>query len=454
MSTILIIDDERAIRDTLDLHFRDRGFDIRLAATADEALADALDREVDLVVSDIRMPGRDGLSLLQEVVEKRPGLPVIIMTAYHDLDNTIAAMQGGAVDYIPKPIDIEKLDAAVDAALRRTTGDGSAMTVGVAAPSATVVGRSAAMGEVFKSIGLVAQSRATVLILGESGTGKEVIARAVHTASPDRDKPFIAINCAALVETLLESELFGHERGAFTGAYSAHVGKVEMVGDGTLFLDEIAELSPPMQGKLLRVLEAREYSPVGSTAVKKSNARFIAATNVDLAERVAKGEFREDLYYRLNVVTMKVPPLRKRPEDIPQLVDHLLRRINRDLCKNVRQVAGELMEKLTAYSWPGNVRQLENVLMRAAVMARGDTLTSAGLPAELVGDMTAAPDAAAGGIQVDGPYCSLRDLERAHIEKVLAATGWHKGRACDILGISRPTLERKIKDFGLKAERD
>ncbi|WP_404379549.1 sigma-54-dependent transcriptional regulator [Caenispirillum salinarum] len=451
MSTILIIDDEAAIRDTLDLHFRDAGHEVILASTADEGADLALSRDVDLVGSDIRTPGaRDGLSLLREVTERRPGLPVIIMTAYHDFENTIAAMQGGAVDYIPKPIDLEKLDAAVEKSLSRVSGEG-ALAIGQQPPSSSMVGRSAAISDVFKSIGLVARSRTTVLVLGESGTGKEVIARAIHGASPERDQPFVAINCAALVETLLESELFGHERGAFTGAHAQHRGKIEMVGEGTLFLDEVAELSPAMQGKLLRVLEAREYTPVGSTTLKKSSARFIAATNVDLAERVRVGQFREDLYYRLNVVTIRVPPLRERREDIPQMVDHLLRRINRDLRKNIREVSGDLMRRILDYAWPGNVRELDNVLMRAAVMARGDVLTAIALPEDVALAREHYEPASTMPVGPEGDYCSLRDVERRHVEAVLVKTKWHKGRACDILGITRPTLERKIREYGLVA---
>lgn len=448
MSHILIVDDDRAICKTLNLHFRQLGFQVSLAYSAEEGASIAFASKVDAIISDIRLPGRDGLYLLQEIKERRPTLPVIMITAFHDLEMTVAAMQGGAADYVPKPIDLSELDAAVDRALsRESMRGGDALVVGPPESARSrIIGQSFAMKEVFKSIALVAQSRVTVLISGESGTGKELVARAIHNASAERTLPFVAINCAALVETLLESELFGHERGAFTGAVSAHKGKIEQVGEGTLFLDEIAELSPAMQGKLLRVLEEREYTPLGGSQVKRSEARFIAATNVDLKERVAAGSFREDLYYRLNVVSINMPPLRERHSDIPLLIDFLLRNINRDLQRNIRRVSGDVIACLTAYSWPGNVRQLNNVLMKAAVLARGSDLTVSQLPQEI-----ACPSETSASRHDDAksPLQTLGELERHYIERVLNSTGWHKGKTCEILGISRPKLERRIKEYRL-----
>jgi DNA-binding NtrC family response regulator len=427
----------------LDMHFRECGFEVRVAHSADEALAAGLFSDSpDLLISDIRMPGTDGLALLRKVRTEHPALPVIIMTAFYDMESTIAAMHGGAVEFIPKPIDIERLDAAVDQALRR---DSPLVELDSEAPDSPLVGRSPAMAEIFRSVALVAQSRATALITGESGTGKEVVARAIHQASPQRDKPFLAINCAALVESLLETELFGHARGAFTGAYTSAQGKVAAAGEGTLFLDEIAELSPPMQGKLLRLLEAREYSPVGSTEIRRSQARFMAATNVDLRERVAEGRFREDLYYRLNVVTVRMPALRERPQDIPLLVEHLLRRISRETGKTIRRISSAALDALTRHDWPGNVRELENVLMRAAVLSRGDLILGVDLPASA----TPPANRTGAGRAGDGEPASLKELERQHIERVLLHTGWHKGKACEILGVSRTRLERRIREFGL-----
>ncbi len=450
---ILIVDDDMAICQTLKSHFQKSAFQVSLVNTAEEGINVALSSNIDAIISDIRLPAKGGLDLLREVKAEKPELPIIMITAFHDMEMTVAAMQCGAMDYVPKPIDLPELDAAVSRALfassrsEHVTGD--PLIIGATDVTPTqIVGQSFAMKEVFKTIALVAQSRVTALILGESGTGKELVARAIHNASAEKDMPFIAVNCAALVDSLLESELFGHERGAFTGAVNAHKGKVEQVGEGTLFLDEVAELTPLIQGKLLRILEAREYSPVGSAQVKKSKARFIAATNVDLQARVASGEFREDLFYRLNVASINLPPLRERQGDMPRLIDFLLRKINRDLRKNIRRVSGEAMACLNAFAWPGNVRQLENVLMKAAVMERGDTLTIDRLPPEL--RCSRMPISASG---IDAPIpknlLSLREMEKNHIVHVLEKTGWHKGQACEILDISRPKLERRIHEFNL-----
>jgi len=452
LNHMLIVDDDLAICQTLKSHFQKTGFQVSLANTAEDGITIALSSNIDAIISDIRLPGKGGLDLLHEVKAQKPALPVIMITAFHDLEMTVAAMQGGAMDYVPKPIDLAELDAALGRAFSSSSSaahvSGEALIVGMADDTTTqIVGQSFAMKEVFKSIGLVAQSRVTVMILGESGTGKELVARAIHNASAERKLPFVAVNCAALVDSLLESELFGHERGAFTGAVNAHKGKIEQAGEGTLFLDEIAELTPLIQGKLLRILEAREYSPVGSTQIKKSSARFITATNVDLQERVAAGEFREDLFYRLNVAAINLPPLRERPGDIPRLVDFLLRKINRDLRKNIRRVSGEAMACLNAYAWPGNVRQLENTLMKAAVMERGDTLSIDRLPPE-IGRAQEKP-APTSQPSPANDLRSLRELEKDHIERVLERTGWHKGKACEILDISRPKLERRIQEFNL-----
>lgn len=452
MAHILVVDDDLAICQTLKSHLQQNGFKVSLANTAEVGIAVAVSSNIDAIISDIRLPVKGGLALLHEVKEQKPALPVIMITAFHDLEMTVAAMQGGAVDYVPKPIDLAELDAAIERALSNAGSadhvNGEPLILWPTNNTHTqIVGQSFTMKEVFKSIGLVAQSRVTVLILGETGTGKELVARAIHNASGEHKMPFVAVNCAALVDSLLESELFGHERGAFTGAVNAHKGKIEQVGEGTLFLDEIAELSPLVQGKLLRILEAREYSPVGSTQVKKSMARFIAATNVDLQRRVASGEFREDLFYRLNVAAINLPPLRERHGDIPRLVDFLLRKINRDLRKSIRRVSGEAMACLNAYAWPGNVRQLENALMRAVVMERGDTLTLDRLPLEISSSQEKQTSATHDSPTSD--FQSLRELEKEHIQRVLDSTGRHKGETCEILGISRPKLERRIREFNL-----
>lgn len=453
MSRLLIVDDDETSLRTLKLHFSERGFDVATAETADSGLAALNSHRSDVVISDIRMPGRDGLSLLEDIRTSHPTTPVIMITAFHDLDSTVAAMHGGAVDYIQKPIDIDELENAVDRALIMHTEEvGDALVLDTSDADSTIIGRSHAMKEIFKSIGMVSQSRVTVLILGESGTGKELTARAIHKVSRDAAQPFVAVNCAALVETLLESEMFGHERGAFTGAVSSRKGKVELAGEGTLFLDEVGELSPRMQGKLLRLLEEREYTPVGGATAKISQARFLAATNVDLADKVAKGEFREDLFYRLNVVTLDMPALRERREDIPLLVEHLMKKINRDLHKGIRRVPSDVMEILSNQDWPGNIRELENVLMKAVVMAPGSSLSIAQL-AEItdqpqVGSNLSDGPSAKATPQPQRTSAPLKEVERQHIAHVLQETRWHKGRACEILGISRPKLERRIREYG------
>ena len=450
MRRVLVVDDDVASCRTLQLHYEQRGFKVATALSAREGFGKLVADAADVVISDIRMPGQSGLEFLQEIRSRWPDLPVVMITAFQDLDSTVAAMQGGAVDYVPKPIDIDELDEAVDRALNiGSQVQSEGLVIDSGEPRGTIIGRSKAMQELFKSIGMVSQSRVTVLILGGSGTGKELTARAIHMAGSDRKAPFVAINCAALVETLLESELFGHEKGAFTGAVSARKGKVEQAGSGTLFLDEISELSLRLQGKLLRLLEEREFTPLGGNSTKHTNARFIAATNADLAQRVKDGEFREDLYYRLHVVNISLPLLRARRDDIRPLVEHLLKRINREVHKGIRRVSSQAMEALIAYDWPGNVRQLENTLVKAVVMAQGDRLTLADLPPAICQPVTDRNGSAGDGRPRQDARLSLKELERRHIKEVLQRTGWHKGEACKILGISRPRLQRRLREFNI-----
>ncbi len=451
MPRIVLVDDDAAIRTTLDLHLSDLGFDVALAEDVESGLSRIAERPTDVVVSDIRMTGRDGLSLLDDIVKRWPGLPVIMITAFHDLETTVAAIERGAMDYITKPIDLDELDAAIERGLmRRSIGRTGALEIDEGDEPHRMIGHSRAMTEVFKTIARVAQSRITVLVTGPSGSGKEMVARAIHDVSRNKDKPYLAINCAALVDDLIENELFGHEKGAFTGAGATQKGKVELVGEGTLFLDEIGELSMRVQSKLLRLIEQREYIPVGGSRALTSRCRFVAATNVDLEEYVRAGLFRADLYHRLHVVSIRLPALAERKEDIPLLVRHLLKRVNRSLDRRIRFVTADVLDRLAAYDWPGNVRELENVLIRAAIEEPGDTIGRVCLPGDgcgPVGRGTEEVDPQPIADRDEG--ASLRDLERDHIEKVLASTGWHKGRACDILGISRPTLERRIREFGL-----
>src|SRR5256885_4008251 len=449
MERILIVDDDRSIRELLSMHLEERGYGVVSAATGAEGFRLAEEVSPSAIILDMRLPDASGIDLIPELRKRAGETPVLMITAHHDMATTILAMKAGAFDYIHKPIDIRALDVAIDRALevRRLSRGTDFLDV---APSRVVniddiVGTSPAMQQLFKDVGRVAASRATVLIQGESGTGKELIARVIHSYSAG-SKPFIGINCSAIVETLLESELFGHEKGAFTGATAAKAGKFELAEDGSIFLDEIGELSQNLQAKLLRVLQERELERVGGVKRIPVRARILAATNRDLAREVEAGRFREDLYQRLKVVTLAIPPLRERREDIPLLVEHLLMKINQRLHKNLRRVPRETLEKLMARSWPGNVRELENVLTRAAVLSQGDLL----LEEHLVEASRPEPRLVGPPPVVDGKMPTLDEVERAHIERVFTMTKGHKGRACQILGISRPTLERKLRKYGLE----
>jgi two-component system response regulator AtoC len=364
----------------------------------------------------------------------------------------VRAIQQGAYEYLVKPLDIDRLRLVVQrAAASRHAERALGQFVAREAASAqlgNLIGKSPAIRDVWKQIGAVSTSKTTVLVLGESGTGKELVAKAIHYASTEREQPFVAINCTAFAPGVLESELFGHVKGAFTGAVADKAGRFELAGGGTLFLDEIGELPVELQAKLLRVLQERMFERVGDGRPVPLRARVIAATHRDLPAMAASGGFREDLYYRLRVVEIRLPPLRDRAEDVPLLVEGLLAKINRELHKDVRRVAPETMAALVGYPWPGNVRELENALTRAVVLSTGEVLEARHLPlAEAAAPTTAAaPRGPAGD---EPPLVSLRLVERRHVERVLAATAWNKRRACGVLEISRPTLDRKIAEFGL-----
>jgi DNA-binding NtrC family response regulator len=445
MAKILIVEDDLALAELLAMHLEDIGHGAAIVATAAAAAARVREGGLDAVLLDYQLPDGTGLELLNTLRGVDPHLPVVMMTGMSATAIAIEAIKRGAYDFIRKPMDEAELDTTLANALaaRHLSSKVEAM-VGSDSERYSVesiVGRSRAMLEVCKTIGKVAPTDATVLITGESGTGKEVVARAVHHHS-GRQGLFLPVNCAALVETLLESELFGHEKGAFTGAVQSKPGKFELAGDGTLFLDEIGEMSPGLQAKLLRVLQERSFERVGGTRTLAAGARVIAATNRDLAQMVEQGTFREDLYYRLNVVSIHLPPLRERPEDLEPLVVHLLDRINRDLHKAVRRIAPQAWARLREYPWPGNIRELENVLMRAVVLARDEMLTPELLG---LGPAPGGPAAAPGATEL----VTLDEIEERHVRAVLAHTGGHKGRACAILGISRPALERKIHRYGI-----
>ncbi|RMG84477.1 MAG: sigma-54-dependent Fis family transcriptional regulator [Candidatus Dadabacteria bacterium] len=443
MKTILVVDDDRSIRRSLQLHLKRRGFRVLLAGAAREGLDLAGRESPDLVLLDLRLPGEDGFWFLDRFRDLRPDTPVVVITAYDDMTTAVEAMRRGAMDHLGKPLDLGHLDAVIGKALDLAALARRGYAFAEAPPPAydphVIVGRSRAMKEVYKAIGAVADSPATVLIQGESGTGKELVARAIHYNGRFRTGPFVAVACSALAPGVLESELFGHERGAFTGAVQAKPGKFELAEGGTLFLDEVSEIPLDVQVKLLRFLQEREFERVGGVETRRARVRVVAATNRDLADLVARGAFRHDLYYRLRVVTIDLPPLRERPEDIPALVSFFLEKIRQELGCAVEVVPEEAMEMILAHPWPGNVRELENALRRAAVLSPGRVL----LPETLRLD-----DARSRG-RLPLFVRPLKEIEREHIENVLAYTGYEKKRTAELLGISRPTLDRKIRDYGI-----
>ena len=458
MARILIVDDDRSIRRTLEKFLGGEGFDVTTAQDAPGAItaADGTDT-IDVMLLDLGLPGGSGFDVLTALADRPRPPTIVVVTARDDMQSTVKAIQLGAYEYLVKPVDIDRLRLVVKNALEsRQARDQLEQLVSSSTTVPQVgdiLGKSAKIRDVWKQIGAVSTTRAPVLISGESGTGKELVARAIHTASPDRDRPFVAVNCTALAPGVLESELFGHVKGAFTGAIADRPGRFELAGKGTLFLDEIAEIPLDLQAKLLRVLQERTFERVGDAKVLTLEARVVAATHRDLTQMVARGTFREDLFYRLRVVEIVLPPLRDRAGDIPVLVEGLLAKINRDLDKDVRYVTPAALARLQAYAWPGNVRELENMLTRAVVLSKSDVLDETLLP---IGAAAPAGDAAAAGAEADaeGTLPTLREIERRHIIRVLAHTEWNKRRACAILDISRPTLDRKIEEYGLRREGD
>ena len=463
MSKILIIDDDLAICRTLQLHFQSEGFDVELAHNVDEGIKQTVSFLPDVIILDIRMPGRSGLEVIAELKQLCPGVRIIMITAFHDMESTITAMQEGADEYIHKPVDLDELEAAVNSALscQKSARDVGLKLLSSASQKATghvMVGSSRVMREVYKTIGKVASSPASVLITGESGTGKELVARAIHQASNRASEPFVAINCAALVDTLLESEMFGHRKGAFSGAVTHQEGKFQLAGKGTLFLDEVGELGLDIQAKLLRVLQEREFYPLGASQPVKSEARIICATNRNLEDMIADRTFREDLYYRLQVVTLELPPLRDRMDDLNELVQALLARANRELGCSVNMISTEVVNALHESPWPGNVRELQNTLTKMVALCQGDILTPDLLPDHLQNRIDV-PTNKKVSQQTTGDVFSgksassfsLEDLKREHVSRVLKENGWHRGKVCEILGISRPRLQRMIVQYELES---
>ncbi len=450
MAQLLVVDDDRSIRRTLEKFLSEQGYRVTTAVDAVDARKKVELETPDVILLDINLPGKDGLSLLKELKSEGGLPPTIIISAHGDMRTTIQAIQYGAYDYLNKPLDIEKLKITVRRAVE--SAELSKNLRHFVAEAATdyqidnIIGKSAAIREVFKAIGAVSTTKATVLISGESGTGKELVARAIHFNSPERDQPFVAVNCSAFSSGLLESELFGHVKGAYTGAVSDKDGRFRVVGSGTLLLDEIGETSLELQVKLLRVLQERTFERVGDNRPVPLQARLVAATNRDLPGMIRKGTFREDLYYRLKVVEIRLPALRERREDIPLLVEHLLAKINLNLHKRVKYVPDETMRILVGYDWPGNVRELENALTRAVVLSKGEILEASALP---IFPGEGAPPSPG---DREPELTRLKDVERRHILKMLARTHWNKKRTCELLAITRPTLDKKIRDYGLRPD--
>ncbi len=459
---ILVVDDEPSIRTVLKAHLARDGHDVAAAADGAEAVGALTQAPFDLVISDLRMPGMSGLELLSWCTREQPGLPVILITAHGTVDAAVEALKLGAQDFITKPFDLDELKQAVDKALRverarrRNWLDDSLL--GPEAGRFDLIGKTSAMQRVYTLVEKVADSPTTVLIVGESGTGKELVARALHQSGGRKNGPFIPVNCGAIPEALFESELFGHEKGAFTGAASAKPGKFELADGGTLFLDEVGELPRDLQVKLLRALQERTIDRVGGTRPLKVDVRVIAATNVDLQGLVASGGFREDLYYRLAVVPIRLPALRERRDDIPLLARHFVHRFNARLGMNVTQVDDAVMSRLVEWHWPGNIRELENTIERGVLLAEGDALGTDVLPSAtpepIAGDRgDGLPPVEPGGIGLK-EYVRVHTarLERDLILRSLEVENSNVTRTARRLDISRKALQLKMKEYGLRDE--
>jgi DNA-binding NtrC family response regulator len=444
MKKALIVDDDRAIRRTLELHLIEEGFEVLTAEDGLRGVELALQEPVDMVLLDLRLPKLDGFEALQRIKRKKPGLPVVMITAYDDMHTAIEAIRLGAIDHLGKPLDLDQLDEVItkisDMASLAKSGIPFCDTTECAFQPNVIVGRSKSMKAVYKTIGAVADNRASVLLYGESGTGKEMVARAIHFNGQYRNHPFIPLVCSSLAPNVLESELFGHEKGAFTGAIKQKLGKFELAQGGTLFLDEISEISPDIQLKLLRFLQEREFERVGGNETIKADVRIITASNKDLAALVSQGAFRQDLYYRLKVVTIELPTLRERQEDIPLLVQYFLEKIRRELGRSVEMIPEETMQQLKRYPWPGNVRELENALRRAVLLSPSDILLPETLQLEESSPQKRLP------LLIK----SIQEVEKEHIENILHFTGYEKKRAAQILNISRPTLNARIRSYGIE----
>jgi DNA-binding NtrC family response regulator len=443
---ILVVDDDKAMREMLVSLFRDRGYQVQEASSAADALERASDEPFDVILSDIRMPGKTGIEMVGELRELRPDTPVVLMTAFGSIDSAVESMRAGAFDYITKPFEPDAVLLTVERALERRALEEENRRLRRAVDQTSsfgdLIGESPAMREIFALIRKVANSSSSVLITGESGTGKEVIARTLHYSGNRAAQPFVPINCTAIPEGLLESELFGHVRGAFTGAHASKQGLFVKANGGTLFLDEIGDMSPMLQGKLLRVLQDREVRPVGGTDVTKIDVRIITATNKDLKAEMETGNFREDLYYRMNVIPIHVPPLRERPQDVAPLAKAFVAKHSRG---EPRSISREGLQHLSTFAWKGNARELENVIERALALSEASPIGPEDLPLDLAAcgqRETSSTDLARSAAD---QRLTLRELEVRYIDEIMRITGGNKVHAAKILGVDRKTLYRRAE---------
>jgi len=448
--TILIIDDEKNIREGLAADFEMDGYNVRLAENGKQGLEFIAKGDIDLVITDLRMPGGiSGEDVLRHVTAETPGIPVIVLTGHGSIDAAVKAMHDGAYDFLTKPLNLEQLELIVKRALagRELSLQHQQLLkeVGKTQQTSNIIGKSSAMQRVLNLVKKVADAKISVLITGESGVGKEVVADAIHNMSVRRDKSFIKVHCAALSETLLESELFGHEKGSFTGAESLHKGKFELAHGGTIFLDEIGEINPSVQVKLLRVLQEKKFERVGGEQTIEVDVRVIAATNRNLEEEVKAGRFREDLYFRLNGIRIEVPPLRERKDDIPLLLNSFLEKYNEENGKSITGFDNRARAAIYKYDWPGNIRELQHCVESSVVMASSDVITLEDLPPSVSNDSKSEIVAVPVGIK-------LNEAEKLIIQQNLAANRGNKSKTADILGIGRKTLHRKLLEYGLESE--
>lgn len=450
--TLLIIDDEKNIREGLAANFEMEDYNVKTASNGADGLKLIEKGDIDLVITDLRMPGISGEQVLAKVTAETPGIPVIILTGHGSIDSAVDAMRHGAYDFLTKPLNLDQLGMIVKRALEsremKVQHEQLKQELADSSSLKEMIGTSAAMQKVQELIRRVAPSRASVLITGESGVGKELVANAVHNLSPRKDKSFIKVHCAALSETLLESELFGHEKGAFTGAEKMQKGRFELAHGGTIFLDEIGEINPSVQIKILRVLQEKKFERVGGEQTIEVDVRIVAATNRNLEEEVKAGRFREDLYYRLNVVHIPVPPLRERRDDIPLLMASFLDEFNRENDRQIKGLNSKAKAAMFRYAWPGNIRELRNCMESAVVMCSGDEIGLQDLPPSV----SAAAGTGAGDDSVSVPLgVTLDEADRLVIEANLAANRGNKSRTAEILGIGRKTLQRKLAEWGSDA---